>query len=141
MNELVEFLLARIAEDKAVIRRLLDYFEGSPLYEDGMDDMAKLRAVQDDTGVGWGGEYVDISISPARFLAECEAKRKIVNAYQGELILRNIYQSAEARALEDDEQATLRRSSAARARGLEIALQALASVHADHPDYPEEWAL
>jgi hypothetical protein len=75
---LIDLLLARIAEDKAAVRKLLDHSEGSPVYTAGMSDVDKLRAIQDEDGLDWWGEYAHLSISPARVLAECEAKKQIV---------------------------------------------------------------
>ena len=116
---LTEFLLARIAEDEEWVRH--------PDW---------CRAVADDQACDCDG--------PARVLAECEAKRQIVESYLAERSRRDIYQSAESRAVEDDGtdlmgQAQARRASAARCRGLEIAVEALALPYADHPDYDEEW--
>jgi hypothetical protein len=113
---LTDFLLARIAEDEDDAR--------SPHWRDcGIEDGDPIRT---------------------RWLAECEAKRRIVEAYLEERTRRDIYQSDEARSVEDDGsdlmgQAQARRSSAARTRGLEIAVESLALPYADHPDYDEAW--
>jgi hypothetical protein len=76
---------------------------------------------------------------PARVLAECEAKRRVVEAYRQEQARRDAYEADEARAVEDDQKAALRRSTAARCRGLEIAVELLALPYAIHPDYRDEW--
>jgi hypothetical protein len=78
---------------------------------------------------------------PARVLADINAKRRILELYREERTRRDIYESDEARAEEDDEQATRRRSAAARTRGLEMAIEILALPYALHPDYDEEWRL
>ena len=78
---LTEFLLARIAEDEAAARRVAVVGSCEPGYR------------------------------PARVLAECEAKRRIVKTAEGGLT-----------------------SSSA-------AVQFLAAVYSDHPDYRAEWAL
>jgi hypothetical protein len=98
---LTEFLLARITEDEADARH------------SSADAM---------TGYRWKhyprGAYEEIQAlalgRARRVLAECEAKRKIVNAMGS--------------TLGDAEQ-----SVAA------FVLKALALPHADHPDYDEEW--
>lgn len=61
---LVEFLLARVAEDEAEAAHVpVEY--------------------QDEDGLEWWGEYGHISVAPSRILAECEAKRRICdNALQ-----------------------------------------------------------
>jgi fructoselysine-6-P-deglycase FrlB-like protein len=82
---LTDFLLARIAEDKR------GYFIG---YDDR------------------GGSYV--AVDPAHLLAECEAKRRIVEACADVL-------AYDAEALPQD------------------VLRFLALPYADHPDYREEW--
>ena len=92
---LTEFLLARIAEDEAVAQDSLAlYVPGSSLYVARHD--------------------------PARVLAECEAKRRIVEQW------RNRYN--ENPWLDDDETLDAR-----------DALRALASVYVDHPDCRDEW--
>lgn len=119
MNDLAEFLLARIAEDEADARE---------------SDLNRWRGHVFDVDVnGW--------FNPPRVLAECEAKRQVVAAYLNEKTRRDAYQSEDARAGEDEEQAIRRRSSAARTRGLEIALERLALPYADHPDFRPEWRL
>lgn len=89
---LVEFLLARIAEDEAVAAEQ----DGAEYFTDG----------------AWPEGM------PARVLAECAAKRAIIGM---------------------SIQAT-RESYVNAAAYLADALQALATVYADHPDYREEWS-
>lgn len=87
---LTEFLLARIAEDEAAAERvLLDY---------GGGDLESLEA---------------------RVLAECEAKRRIVDRYSDDAIWPD-YQGGYESATED-------------------AVRDLAAVYADHPDYDDAW--
>lgn len=97
---LVEFLLARITEDEAEI--------GAPF---GRDEKAGPN------GLGWAevGAISDVLMcGHARALAECQAKRRIVE------------DCAEYEGPETD--------------GLNWrTLHALAAVYADHPDYLEEW--
>lgn len=98
MNDLVEFLLARIACDEAKIEHM------------------QREAVRVETAPIFGGlpadwlGGVDIFVSPDRWRAECEAKRRIVQewgpfeTYNGEALLR-----------------------------------LLALPYADHPDWRAEW--
>ena len=90
---LVEFLLARIAEDEAVAKR-------GPYPEPSL----RLENVETD-------ESMFIAIDPARVLAECEAKRRIVE----------VYQQGEVWPV--------------------LTLRAIAHPYRDHPDYDPEWAL
>jgi hypothetical protein len=99
--DLAEFLLARIAEDEATV----------------------TTALADPTR--WdAGDWIDRAWSPVRVLAECEAKREIVRAYQ-------------LRA----EQGSGRGGEVIgyHATGVAVAIRHLAAVYADHPDYRDEW--
>lgn len=103
MADLAEFLLARVAEDEASNRR-------------GPEPEAWC-----DRGEGVHYDY-------ARVLAECEAKRRIVQAWQEAALL--------IRATADE----ANRSDIRFARiGLETAMEALAQVYADHPEFDEAW--
>ena len=101
MMTLTEFLLARIAEDQAD---------------------AELAIRNQEPGEPWGcdtvpGEGLQLARwSPARVLAECEAKRQIVN--RSKMLTAATYASGIAFA--------------------EI-LTLLALPYTDHPDYDEEW--
>lgn len=68
--------------------------------------------------------------TPARVLAECEAKRRIVALYLG------FWEIAKNIGLDDPDAANVARNMYA---GLYEALRALAVVYADHPDYRDEW--
>jgi Family of unknown function (DUF6221) len=97
---LVEFLLARITEDEII---------------------AGTLQVVDDLLVAHGEDAGRTPLlSPARALAECAAKRKIIK-------LVDEYQTGH---ISDD--------FAGDVMGDEI-LSDLASVYADHPDYQQEW--
>lgn len=134
---LIEFLLARIAEDEAAACQAT---AGTWTYADGGDVWAGDQPVTlcgfDSAGSlqesiePWNAEHI-VRHDPARVLAECAAKRRIVNAYQ----------LAEA---------DLERSSGYPRRGGKAALSAacsafryaamaLAVPYADHPDYDETW--
>ena len=95
---ITEFLLARIAEDEEAVRDATPPFADRTFYShfgSGADD--------------WGVYY--FNVPPSRVLAECEAKRRIVE----------VYQQGDVRPV--------------------LVLRAIASVYADHPDYNPEWAL
>lgn len=109
---IVEFLEARIAEDEAIAR--------------GMPFESQWTAHPDETGqpITAGGariatcaESVMEHISrhcPARVLAECEAKRRIVEQLQ-----RNVHGAPQG--------------------WIDRILEHLAVVYVDHPDYREAW--
>jgi hypothetical protein len=108
VNELAEFLLARIDE------------ENSLAYAAHQD--AQTRGpITDDLSAGPGDHRVAHMFrwSPARVLADCEAKRRIVEDYLAQL---NSHQSGwDARAPRD------------------YSLRALSLPYADHVDYRDEW--
>ena len=101
---LTEFLLARIAEDKA-----------------RADDAWKAV---DNGAIVWDRIHPDVRAAmwaPARVLAECEAKRRIVNRWADSFGQWNATQADAARAQKDS------------------TLRLLALPYADHPDYDEKW--
>ena len=113
VSDLTQFLLARIAED----------------YADAM------------SGWRWkslpAGEYERLQ---ARVLRECEAKRRIVEAWEDERQRKDIYnRDYPLGLLTTDGDLRARLSANARWAGLDVAAGALASVYADHADYREEW--
>ena len=125
---ITEFLEARIAEDAAALERTSWY----PHSTHGQDAIGTYRAdCPDCLGVP----------SRARVLAECKAKRRILDLYEFHRENRDARRSPLARAAEDERATQERRTQEARARVAEDALRALASVYADHPDYQQEWAL
>jgi hypothetical protein len=137
MDDLVEFLRARIAEDEEPAR-LAHAVDPAPWYEDvedgsytnqrdHLDGVGLVRAA-DNVGL-WNREQSStLSMAavtathvarhnPARVLAEVEVKRAIVTR---------------AKALWDSD-------AEGYGAGLDI-LQLLALPYADHPDYRPEWA-
>ena len=101
---LSEFLLARIAEDE----------EEPKLVREGWRDLADMLPMG-----AWDSE---------RVLAECEARRQIVQAWRDAgAIIRSL---SDERDISDVRFARI---------GLETAIQALALPYADHPDYDLEW--
>ena len=155
MISLVDFLLARITEDEETARAA-EHDDGPSTLEWRRGGKRVLRfdnGRSEDYETVFAGNWDRIFVTrdsvrggplaqhiarqdPAKVLDDCTAKRHIVDAYRDERTRRDIYQSDDARAAEDEEQAIRRHSSAARCRGLEIALEALALPYADHPDFP-----
>lgn len=125
--ELTDFLLARIAEDERRARAAADRI---PLIYDD--------AVLRDKGIGIAQAVFIAHWPPARVLAECKAKRRIVEAYRDERTRRDIYWDVDEADLNDDDRLR-RQSTTARTRGLEIAVEALALPYAERADYREEW--
>jgi hypothetical protein len=109
MPTLTEFLLARIAEDEAAAER-------------GRSHPDPATFANDNYGYLW--------VDPARVLAECEAKRRIVDRL--------------TRAIAEDDAETDQEAGWV-TRGVRDALtevaHELALVYADHPDYSAEWVL
>lgn len=118
---LTEFLLARIAEEEAVAREVA---------EKVMPD-ERGRAVYYEQATGsaaeiiWDVDYAQggYTITAARVLAECEAKRRIVEQYDAiERLQEN---------LDYDTRGAY--------ESIELTVQYLALPYADHPDYDEAW--
>lgn len=119
---LTEFLLARIAEDEAVARAVADLTgESNRWWVDGPAQESRKHWVY-ATGEKFKYREVADHIArhdPARVLAECEAKRRIVAAL-GDWDDGYVWSSSTGSRAED-------------------ALRALALPYADHPDFREEW--
>ena len=116
LDELIEFFLARIAEDEAAAR-LADGVTDKQ--EDDWQDVTQPLTLADTLkheswAKKYGYAYEHIARhDPARVLRECEAKRRIVETAQDIDMIENEW-------------------------GQSI-LRDLASVYSDHPDYREEW--
>ena len=102
---LSDFLLARIAEDEAVARAL--------------DWMPRWVMAHDLVSAPTGVTEHIIRHDPRRVLAECEAKRRIVEF-----------------ASEDEDAGFEANDAGVYARFI---LRHLATVYAENPDYREEW--
>jgi hypothetical protein len=150
---LLDFLLARLAEDRAAARACAAVYPPPwELSDRGWVAYVKADApafrevarLEQGTASGsesrWLGEALDhvARWDPARVLAECEVKWRIVEAYREERNRRDIYQAADPHS-EGIEQEKSRRSSAARCRGLEIAVELLALPYVGHKDFRAEW--
>jgi hypothetical protein len=108
VNELADFLLARIDEE-------------SSLAYSADQDAQTLGPITDDLSAEPGDHRIlhMFRWSPARVLADCEAKRRIVEDYLAQL---NSHRSGwDARTPRD------------------LPLRALALPYSDHPDYQDEW--
>jgi hypothetical protein len=86
-------------------------------------DFLLARIVEDEAAIAW--TPVEVWPSRRRVLAECEAKRRIVGQWQG--------------LDRDADKPSLSRTAATMADATYLALLALATVYADHPDYDESW--
>ena len=109
--DLAEFLLARIDEDEATA--------------DGLHDRGRLDVREGCDQYSYDPRCCDCGV-PARVLAECAAKRAIVEEYRA-----SAGPSYEDADVDYD---------AGRESGLEAAVRLLASPYAAHPDYRPEWA-
>jgi hypothetical protein len=151
---LTDFLLARIAEDERVTREAAEWAVG-PWYvergESGVFASARVPVVFDPRGyTGNARTHLDhiARHDPARVLAECEAKRRIVErlAQAERLFQANSEKHAEASrgGLDNQGQITALRTHGwelgGRRDALRYVVDVMAAVYADHPDYRDEWA-
>ena len=149
MSDLTDFLLARIAEDEAVARTAGEppwdewcYDDGGEVYHaetlrKDPDNRHYLNGVTCDTEGLSPAVDEDVGphiarFDPARILAECEAKRRIV------------VQAEEASADRSSCISEFYVGAEERAQGYatdpgNLILRALASVYADHPDFDPAW--
>jgi hypothetical protein len=137
--ELAEWLLARIAEDEATARSA--QFNNGKWHRTG--EFARPTSVVREFGpdvvperpgsLAWDDNGHIARWDPARVLAECEAKRRIIRQHGSET---------------EDVGWTETRTICATCRydnGLDAydypcpTLIALAAVYADHPDFRDEW--
>ena len=121
---LAEFLLARIAEDEAAARAGISS-QADPENGWGLIEYQGMAGLSLSPHVGHVHERVQgehiIRWHPARVLAECEAKRRIV-----------------AMQAENDDQRH-QPGFHYKAQMIEGVLRSLALPYADHPDYRESW--
>lgn len=122
---LTDFLLARIAEDEAVARIAMR----NPIFPDYVEN-----------GPAWhcDEQSSHVAVAPARLLAECEAKRRIVE----------IHDRVESDWIDGDGDdrsgvfCAVCEGEAGYTGGDTYpcpTLRAVAAVYADHPDYDEAW--
>lgn len=135
MSNLTKFLLARVAEDEAVARAAtrgpwaayvgsVDGYGKQPVVQAGFDSAGSL----DDSASPENAAHI-ARHDPARVLAECEAKRRIVD-------LRERAARAAADPPQGAEMLTVSRVAA-----LNEVLRILVQPYADHPDLDPAWRL
>lgn len=111
---LTEFLLARIADRESVARDMQHQaLAGRPFF-----NAARLA----------GGMGIRELIDPARVLADCEAKRRVIDAAWGDHL-----------RIEGEWGMCRSKSELEAANDYPEAVTALALPYADHQDYREEW--
>ena len=123
VSALVDFLLARLAEDEKDARSLIEQRAKLGPYEPSPGLAAWVVVPFDEDG--HPGD-------PARVLAECEAKRRLV-----EHVVKFRRDVANASIWRGDEWADGR--VAGWEDGVAGILEVLALPYADHPDYRPEW--
>lgn len=140
---LTEFLLARIAEREAAARALLRDLEGQietegfAADERGPFTPARMLAAQlwahYDGQTRWRnfarGQHIATLSDPARVLAECEAKRWVIE----------LAQQAMDEAAEHGHDKQVGAVFEGRASLAEAMLRAEATAYADHEEYLPEW--
>jgi hypothetical protein len=137
---LTEFLLARIAEDEAAARGL-----NADLAREFGTCETQLYSTLDSVGTGYS-EMPALSIDSTRVLAECEAKRRIVEAVSGwqhETVEDCWYSCAATYGTEVEDACCNDGAGTECDCGLDYRkaqiLEPLALPYADHPDYREKW--
>lgn len=112
---IVEFILARIAEDEAI---------GWGVVADAIGRYSAVEAQAIISDAEMQGEHSHASVGVARVLRECEAKRRIVAAH------RDVIGDIETTHPCDGTLGVIECDT----------LRALASAYADHPDFDPAWA-
>lgn len=147
MTDLAEFLLARIAEDEAAAKRACGQYRSRRWHVDKLEETVLWYPPEPDaaeaerrhgltvTADQWRGQTIESAgdqiaphiarHDPARVLADCAAKRRIIERT-----------GALAAHLNETGQTMPDRHSAELVDGI---LADLVLPYADHPDYREEW--
>ena len=122
---ITEFLEARIEEDEKVANECL-LPENLRPYGDPRIPPIKPEAWGDLADNYLGGDMGRFCkrFTPLRVLAECAAKRAIIELWEDP----------------SDVDGTTADVDAGYTMGIEAAVKALAAVYSDHPEYQEEWA-
>jgi len=120
---ITEFLLARIAEDEAVAQETMRRAVADPY-----TDAAEVTLYSNEAASS--GSPI-VAATPARILAECEAKRRIVE----------LYMAAEVRTDMDTFLPEGADWILGRRWGAGYAARALAQPYADHPDFDPAWRI
>lgn len=133
---MTEFLQARIAEDEAVARE-----DQADLEREFGKTGAQLFSPLSNVGVGYM-EYPAISIDNTRVLAECEAKRRIVERHAARGGAEDWMDDDWLSGMSEDERRGHCGWCTYDNRVVQFPcadLHSLASIYADHPDFREEW--
>lgn len=159
MTTLTDFLLDRIAEDEQAAREALRYAaEDLDMQHrwEWVHFYRLRRGRRSNDGGGWSSGHHEGAPSPARVLAECEAKRRIVELHREWPVLVEQEQPPDLMAtdgtLTDDIVLTVSRRMAWMTEQAYIKrfgidpptgriLVALAQPYADHPDFNPVWTL
>lgn len=148
--ELSEFLIARLSEDKAVARAATEAESGdwhTTVEETGDGENAYYAVADDDHMAEDYAYFADFSPrgpssganrathiarwDPARVLAECESKRRIVELYRDAEQAVATYDHAHPTDAYWQEWGNR--------HALALAVEFLALPYADHPDFDESW--
>lgn len=121
---LTEFLLARIAEDEAVARATLDYFD--PL--DWGDHTEDFDAWRMQGPVDGPSGYGSLIVDPHRVLAQCQAMRAAIEAAWDD----HVRIDGEWGMCQGQEELEA-------ANDYPDVVAALGTIYADHPDYDPTW--
>ncbi len=122
---LVEFLLARIAEDEEAAKAAIELRE--PYTRGGFTWYYNWAIHTEHVSGGWGTGFVDGAPTPDRVMAECQAKRRII-------------EYCEYSIDPDDDACYAPETYGMMAATGEGVLERLALPYADHPDYRPEWS-
>lgn len=129
---LTEFLLARIAEDEVTAREVADALVRDPEADDAREWYANQA--------GSNGDPI-VAVGPTRALAECAAKRRIVEAYKdAERTLEEYAQLGDAGLIDPGSRKFHDGLHAAGfLSGARNAAMLSALAYADHPDFDPSW--
>ena len=142
MSGLVEFLLARFAEDEAVARMATPgpWEVDHDLYPESVRRRGKDSHISIVSGGRWGGEASIFNAAadahhiarhdPARVLAECEAKRRIVAERPAIGLPGRMLDYNTLAAVHEEVE-----------RQREYAFRLLALPYADHSDFDDAWRI
>lgn len=144
MTTLTTFLLERIAEDEAVAIAAT----GAPWTErDASHEPPHAKGTSNVEGEPWTVASVVNTTDalhitrwdPTRILAECQAKRRILEQHVENESRATVYRSPRwLDAMNDDDRLSWRKAEA-RCAATDGVVRALAQVYSDHPDYDPTW--
>jgi hypothetical protein len=132
MTELVEFLLARIADDEQDAR-------GTQVDIDRWRRENEINGVDGSQGSITVASLLGTAMDPARVLAECAAKRRIVELH-GATMVKQWMNPFDGPAYQEEEWSCETCGWFETGSACDT-LRALASIYVDHPDFRPEWRL